>query len=399
MSNFTSVHIRREAAIEKPQKHVALLIETSNEYARGLLAGIKSYIRTHRPWSIYLGEHSRLGTDLSWLNNWRGDGILARIENKEIAEYVRMLNVPTVDLSASRLLEYLPCVETHNETIAIWAAEHLSSRGLKHYAYCGDPGFRWSVERGKHFEHYLQQKKGYTVHTFQHESKSTVMDERLLMAEWLQQLPKPIGIMACYDITAQSLLEACRLAGVTVPEQAAIIGVDNDDLLCNLSSPPLSSIQPNTVKSGYLAASLLDRMMSGETIAPQTYLIEPVKVITRMSTDVIAVEDPYVSSAIQFIREHAYEDLKVEDVLRHIPLSRRSLDHRFMNALDRTPHEEIIQVRMKLLMRLLSETDWTLPVIAERLGYKHPEYMGVAFKKFTGMSPGAFREHHKGITL
>lgn len=225
------------------------------------------------------------------------------------------------------------------------------------------------------------------------------MDERLLMAEWLQQLPKPIGIMACYDITAQSLLEACRLAGVTVPEQVAIIGVDNDDLLCNLSSPPLSSIQPDTVKSGYLAASLLDRMMSGETIAPQTYFIEPVQVITRMSTDVIAVEDPYVSSAIQFIREHAYEDLKVEDVLRHIPLSRRSLDHRFMNALDRTPHEEIIQVRMKLLMRLLSETDWTLPVIAEHLGYKHPEYMGVAFKKFSGMSPGAFREHHKGITL
>lgn len=393
MRNFTTEYYQRQE--EKPQKHVALVIETSNEYARGLLAGIKSYIRTHRPWSIYLGEHSRLGTDLSWLNDWRGDGILARIENKEIAEYVRLLNVPTVDLSASRLIPALPCVETDDETIADWAAEHFASRGLRHFAYCGDPSFPWSVQRERHFERIVR-RNGSTIHRFQHESKSTVMEERMAMARWVGQLPKPVGIMACYDIMAQSLLEACRIAGVLVPNQVAILGVDNDDLLCNLSSPPLSSIRTDTMKTGFMAASLLDRMMAGERIEPRVWSIPPLEVVTRLSTDVVAVDDPYVSAAVQFIREHAYEDMKVEDVLRAIPLSRRSLDHRFLQALGRTPHEEIVQVRMKLLMRLLTETDWTLSVIAERLSFKHAEYMGAAFKKFAGLSPGAYREKHSG---
>lgn len=394
MRNFTSDYPHRRA--EKPQKHVALLIETSNEYARGLLAGVKSYIRTHRPWAIYLGEHSRLGTDLSWLHNWRGDGILARIENTDIADYVRQLNVPTVDLSALRLIPSLPCVETDDEAIAGLAANHLVGRGLKHFAYCGNPSFPWSVERERHFERMIREK-GYPVHRFVHEPKSTVMEERTAMARWLERLPKPIGIMACYDVMAQSLLEACRLADVPVPDQAAILGVDNDDLLCNLSSPPLSSIKTDTMKTGYMAASLLDRMMSGERIEPQVWSIPPLEVVTRLSTDVVAVDDPYVSAAIQYIREHAYEDLKVEDVLRSIPLSRRALDHRFVQALDRTPHEEIVEVRMRLLMRLLTETDWTLAVIAERLSFKHSEYMGVAFKKYTGLSPGAYREKHSAM--
>jgi LacI family transcriptional regulator len=135
--------------------------------------------------------------------------------------------------------------------------------------------------------------------------------------------------------------------------------------------------------------------MAGERIEPRVWSIPPLEVVTRLSTDVVAVDDPYVSAAVQFIREHAYEDLKVEDVLRAIPLSRRSLDHRFRQALGRTAHEEIVQVRMKLLMRLLTETDWTLSVIAEQLSFKHAEYMGVAFKQFAGLSPGAYREKHR----
>jgi LacI family transcriptional regulator len=391
---FTSYSNRQEKPSEKPQKHVALLIETSNEYSRGLLSGIKSYMRTHRPWSIYLGEYSRREADLSWLHHWQGDGIIARIENEETAAYVKQLQLPTVDLSASRLVPDLPCVETDNQMIAHWAAEHFISRGFKHYAYCGDPAFLWSVQRCDHYISYLEQL-GYHIHTFQHQPAPVITEERMAMAAWVQQLPKPIGIMACYDITAQKLLEACRLADVSVPEEVAVIGVDNDDLLCNLATPPLSSIQPDTEKTGYIAASLLDQMMSGAYIEPRIFAIEPLHVITRMSSDIIAVEDPYVSEAIRFIREHAYEDLLVDDLLRHIPLSRRSLDHRFVRALGRTAHEEIVQVRMKQLIRLLTESDWTLPQIAERLNFKHAEYMSVAFKKFTGLSPGAYRDKHR----
>lgn len=393
MNNFTSTRQQKKGSIQ-PQKHVALLIETSNEYARGLLKGIIAYTRTHRPWSIYLGEHSRLDTDFTWLADWQGDGLIARVETEQMAHLVKSMQLPAVDLSASRLLPELPCVETNDLTIAEWAAEHLLSRGFKHFAYCGEPVFQWSRSRGSHFESYLKDR-GFSVHSYSRNPLSSSREERDQMASWVSGLPKPVGIMACYDNTALKLLEACRLASVNVPEEAAVISVDNDSLLCNLSSPSLSSIQPNAVETGYQAAALLDSLMSGIPVDPVIHRIEPVEVVTRMSTDIIAVEDPYVADAIRYIREHAYEDLKVNDLLKAVPLSRRSLDHRFQSALGRTPHEEIIAVKMKLITRLLTETDWTLPVIAEQVGFKHAEYMSVAFKKQTGLSPGAYREQLK----
>jgi len=396
MSNFTPSGQQSERG-GQPQKHVALLIETSNEYARGLLKGIMSYTRTHRPWSIYLGEHSRLGTDFSWLADWRGDGILARIETDEMARLVSSMQLPSVDLSASRLLPELPCVETNDRTIAEWAAEHLLSRGFKHFAYCGEPFFEWSKARGAHFESWLQDR-GFRVHSYYRNTLASSRDERDQMASWVSALPKPVGIMASYDSIALKLLESCRLAAVSVPEEAAVVSVDNDSLLCNLSFPSLTSIQPNTIETGYQAAALLDGLMSGLAVDPVVRRIEPVEVVTRMSSDIIAVEDPYVAEAIRYIREHAYEDLKVGDLLKAIPLSRRSLDHRFQSALGRTPHEEIIAAKMKIIARLLEETDWTLPVIAEQVGFKHAEYMSVAFKKHTGLSPGAYREQRSNRT-
>jgi LacI family transcriptional regulator len=208
----------------------------------------------------------------------------------------------------------------------------------------------------------------------------------------VQELPKPIGIMACYDITAMTLLEACRLAGISVPEEVAVIGVDNDDLLCALSDPPLSSIRPDSERTGYQAAALLDAMMAGNPVEPAVIEIPPLDIVTRLSTDVTAVEDRYVSEAVQFIRQHAYEDINVGDLLRTVPLSRRALDERFRKAIGRTPHEEIVRVKLKLLMQFLAETDLTLQEIAERAGFKHSEYMSIMFKKHTGLSPGAFRE-------
>lgn len=394
MKNFTRP-TQPLGGAEQPQKHVALLIETSNEYARGLLKGIMAYTRTHRPWSIYLGEHSRLETDFSWLADWRGDGLLARIETEEMADLVRSLRLPAVDLSASRLLPELPCVETNDRMIAEWAAEHLLSRGFKHFAYCGEPAFSWSRSRGAHFADYLEDR-GFPVFVHSAVPLTSGREERDGMASWVRELPQPVGIMACYDNTALKLLEACRLAGVSVPEEAAVISVDNDSLLCNLSSPPLSSIQPNAIETGYQAAALLDSLMSGIPVEPVIHRIDPIEVVTRMSSDIIAVDDPYVAEAVRYIREHAYEDLKVGDLLKAIPLSRRSLDHRFQSALGRTPHEEIVAVKMKLIARLLEETDWTLPVIAEQIGYKHAEYMSVAFKKHTGLSPGVYREQRAG---
>ena len=371
-------------------RHVALLVETSNAYARALLTGVRKYAEARTGWSMYLGEHSRHETDFSWLDGWRGDGVLARIETAPTAELVRRLDLPTVDLSAARLLPSLPGVETNDDTIARWAVEHFAQRGLRHFAYCGDERFAWALKRGAWFAEHVRQQ-GSTAHEFRMIPSGRRAADRARLAAWLTRLPKPVGLLACYDIAGQEVLEACTLASLAVPDEVAVVGVDNDELIGNLTSPPLSSIAPDTTHMGHLAAQLLGQMMDGEVLEPGLRLIDPTRIVTRQSSDILAVDDPLVVEALRFIRDGAEQNLKVEAVLRHVGLSRRALDHRFERLLGRTVHAEILRVRMGRVAELLSSTDWTLHRIAERLGFSHSEYMGVAFKKYTGTSPGQYR--------
>lgn len=343
---------------DNQQRHVALIIETSNEYARGLLRGIKVYIREHRPWSICLGEFSRNNMDLSWLYEWKGHGIIARIENEQIAKYILKANLPTVDLSATRIIPSLPCIETNDETIARLASGHLLERGFKHFAYCGNSHFNWSNLRQNYFIQCIN-KAGFTCQFFDANKQNILTQrtsERERMINWLKNLPKPIGIMACYDILGQQVLEACRISGIMVPDEVAVIGVDNDDLICELSDPPLSSIAPNSLKTGYQAAGLLERLMTGGSVEAVMHLVEPIGIHTRMSTEVLAIEDKLVSEAVRFIRNHEYVNIQVNDLIKGFHISRRNLDHRFLKALGHTPHQEIINVKIKLINRFLQET-------------------------------------------
>ena len=375
-------------------RHVALLVETSNAYGRGLLLGVRNYLVAHPGWSIYLGEHGRHDTDLSWLDSWRGDGVIARIENEPAAEHVRRLGVPAVDLSAARLAPEFPGVETDDDEIARWAVEHFAERGIRNFAYCGDSRFAWSVNRGARFAAHAAERTS-SAHEFRIEPSGTLASDRIRMAEWLRSLPKPVGILACYDIAGQEVLEACRIAQLDVPDSVAVIGVDNDELMCNLTSPPLSSIQSDAVGAGFLAASLLERMMAGESLPPELQLMEPLRVVTRQSSDLRSVGDPLVAKAMQLIRDRVDEGVSVATVQRAVGLSRRSLDYRFLNTLGRTAHEEITRLRMERLAELLLETDWTLTQLAAHLNFSHSEYMGVAFKKFTGRSPGEYRRANR----
>jgi LacI family transcriptional regulator len=171
-----------------------------------------------------------------------------------------------------------------------------------------------------------------------------------------------------------------------------VIGVDNDRLLCDLADPPLSSVICNTHRTGYEAAALLDRMMSGEPVPPEACLIKPLGIETRQSTDILAIDDPHVAVAVRFIREQACTGIQVSDVLQHVPFSRRVLESRFRKILDRTPHEEIARLRIDRVKQLLVETDLPLLVIASRAGFQHVEYMTVAFKKQVGVPPSKFRQ-------
>jgi LacI family transcriptional regulator len=378
----------------KRRKRVALIIETSNEYARGLLHGIRAYIREHEPWAIYFSEQRR-GEPPHWLKDFKGNGIIARIETRAIAEAVTAKGLPTVDVSAARFVPDLPWVETDNEAIAKLAAEHLLDRGLRHFGFCGMPAFNWSRERSDHFERIIR-RRGHECSVYPPRPwKRTAPDwvrEQPQVEKWIRSLPRPCGIMACFDIRAQQVVEVCRNLDIAVPDEIAVVGVDNDELLCDLCDPPLSSVAPDTDRTGYLAAQLLDRMMAGRKVPAEAHLIRPLGMVTRQSTDVLAVADPAVSAALRFIREHACEGIGVAAVMQHVPVSRRVLDKRFVALLGRTIHQEIDRLRIERVKDLLDETDLPLAKVAQRAGFEHVEYMTVVFKKKLGTPPSRYRE-------
>ena len=380
--------------------HVALLVESSRAYGRGLLHGIAEYVRLHGPWSIYLAERGLGDAPSAWLQGWSGDGIIARIENRKIARVVRDLQVPAVDLRGLLTDLGVPRIVTDDAEVARLAVGHLRERGFRHLAFCGFVGADYSDNRSEAFAR-LVEGAGFTCHIYRAESPSHSLGTEALeqsgwaaqdeVAHWIEELPKPVGLMACNDIRAQQVLTACRVIGVAVPDEVAVLGVDNDDVLCDLSDPPLSSIIPDTRRIGFEAASLLERMMRGEIVPEDPIAIPPLGVLTRRSTDVLAIDDRAISGAVRFIREHACDGITVEDVLAELPLSRSVFERRFVKIFGLTPKAEILRTQLDRVKRLLAETDLPLKQIASKTGFLHPEYLSAAFKERTGQTPGQYR--------
>ncbi len=218
------------------------------------------------------------------------------------------------------------------------------------------------------------------------------------MTAWLAELKTPVGIMACNDIRARHILEACHRLGLKVPEDVAVLGVDNDLMLCEMSAPSLSSIEQDPEGIGYLAAATLDRMMGGDRHAAASWAtVAPKSVVTRGSTDVISATDDAVRRAVRFIRERVAGPLKSEDVGTHVELSRSALDVRFKHALGRTVHDEIERVRLNTAMNLLSSTDLPLKAVALRCGYRNGAYMAYVFRRHLGLAPSPYRRQRRTV--
>ncbi len=367
---------------------VALLVESSNAYGRGLLRGVASHVRAHGSWSIQLSEMGRGGPVPDWLDHWQGDGILARIENQTMADAVEATGLPAVDLSAGRLLPQLPWIEVDEEATAKMAVEHLRGRGFQHLAFCSDERFPWSVLRAEAFEREAQ-GQAQSVSVF---SAPSGPARQPALVKWLKAQPRPLGVFACFDPMGRELLNACRSAELLVPEEVAVLGADDDELLCELSDPPLSSVALNPHRAGLLAAELLDRRMRGEDVAIEGHFIPPMGIVHRRSTDVLAVEDPVVARALHFIPHHSCDGIRVDDVFKAASVSRRVLEARFRERLGRSPHQEILRARIERIRLLLLETELTIAEIADRTGFQHVEYLTVAFKRALGCTPTAYRE-------
>jgi LacI family transcriptional regulator len=378
-------------------RKVALLIETSNRYGRDLLYGVRDWMREGERWAIRFTEQGRRAPLPTWLKDWQGDGIIARVDSPQIAAALRRTRLPVVDVSAERFSSEFSRVSIDNGAVARLAAEHLEAKGFSDFAYCGDRRFLWSRQRGVEFRRCLAEKGRRCVDFGEPAgtAKPGSDAEIRAIARWLKGLPKPVGVFACYDGRALQVLEACQLLGLQVPDQVAVLGVDNDELVCELANPPLSSVQPNARRSGYEAAALLARLMSGEkkAVAP-THQVQPVRVVERQSTDVVAVADVKVAAALKFIRLHACEGMDVGDVLRAVPMSRTRLEQKFKALLGHSPHRQLVQQRIARVKHLLAESKIAISEVAEQAGFDNASYLSVAFRRETGLSPFAYRAKH-----
>jgi LacI family transcriptional regulator len=394
---------RTRAIARMPQ--VGLLLETSTEYGRGLLRGIVRYSRLHGPWSLYVAP-GHLEQALPKARSWSGTGIIARVRSPEMAKLIRATGLPFV---ASSLDEFRPPrrgdkfgeIRTDSAGIAQMAATHLVDQSLRHFAFCGFHRCAWSACREEAFSRYLSDR-GFQCQAHRIELGNWMNwpnwiedweHEQRILVDWLKSLPKPVGLMACNDICGRAVLQACAAARLRVPDDVAVVGVDNDELMCELSNPPLSSIALDVEKAGYEAARLLDSLMSGHLAEERVVQVEPVYVVTRQSSEVMAPDEPSVAIALQFIRNHAGQPIGVPHVIEQVNVSRRTLERRFSRALGRSISSEITRCRLERAKRLLLETDLPSYRVAAGAGFGTIKTFNRIFRRAAGVSPQRFRQN------
>lgn len=374
--------------------HVALLIETSRSHGRGLLNGIRQFITENEEWSVFVMPRSLDSQIPDWLSRWKGDGILSRTTSQKMADAITKSGIPTVELRSTKLNHSFPFLGIDNRAMGRMVAEHFLERGIRHFGVY-EIGIEVYFEERR--DNYVQtvQNAGYEVSVFSAAEDSEVPREwekhQEQMVKWLQRLPKPVGIMACTDQLGFWLLDACDRAGISVPDEVAVVGVENDEILCMMSRPQLSSVAFNSTRIGYEAAALLSRLMKGAPVPQEPFLVTPLGIVTRQSSDVVAVDCPELAAALRFIRENACKGIQVNDILKQVPMSRTALERQMKTAIGRSPKAEIIRTQLERAKELLVSTEFSLAQITERIGFRHAQYFSTLFKEKTGETPGAYR--------
>jgi LacI family transcriptional regulator len=378
---------------------VALLIESSRAYARELIRGIAHFNQERTHWRVEFTPRGLDDPPPAWLKAWKGDGFLARINDRRMARALSGKGVPVVDLRRIIRSEGVPMVGPDDAAVARLVVEHFRQRGFRRLAFVGLPvGAHKTMDaRAEHFRRLVEQA-GHEHR--QLNVKFVTRGDRWetqcrQISRWIKRLDRPCAIMVCNDDLGLQVLDACRRAGIGVPDEIAVAGVGNDECLCDLALPALTSVDLNPQRIGYEAATLLDRMMAGKRVPDRETVVAPAGIVARMSTDVVATEDARVAQAVLFIRQYACDGIQVADVLRHACVSRASLEPRFKRILGRTVHQEIQRVRLSRVQELLAATDMPIKQIARQAGFRYPEYMMRVFRRTTGQTINEYRKANR----
>jgi LacI family transcriptional regulator len=384
-------------------RRVLLLVESSRSYGRECVSGIASYIRGR--WRVQHLEQP-LGEELPELaKRQRCDGAIVDIEHQQMADQVAKLHVPVVDIRGAYPPSLGATVATDDKACARLGADHFLHLGFRNFAFCGFPDVSFCEQRCSGYVEYLA-GLGHETAVFEqgagnHKSNDAFVREAVgelaerQIARWLKSLPLPVAVLACNDARGRQVLDACASAGLAVPDEVAVLGIGNDEVICDLAWPPMSSIQPDAFRIGYEGAAVLDAIMDGEPAPLQPILLPPSGLVVRPSTDVTVLDDEEVVAALRWIREHASEGVSIGSMLQELSLSRATLDRRFRRALGRTAKEELARVRLARAKQLLVDTRYKLQQIAAMTGYPSAAQFILAFKRQTGITPGQYRRRQK----
>jgi LacI family transcriptional regulator len=379
---------------------ITLLIEPAYGVNRSMVRGIGRYARLRGPWSIHFTSVD-YGQAVPRMKQWGSQGMIARIPNDTVARAVIESGVPTValcltdeQLQAAHPLSQLPDIAFDAaERVAELAAEHFFERGFRHFAFVGFDDVCWSRRREHAFIARLG-NAGFEPFVYREPPRKSDRiweREQPILTDWIRALPTPVGLLACNDRRGREVLEACRLGSLHVPQEIAVLGVDNDEVFCSVADPPLSSIALNSEAAGFQAAELLDQLMQGRRSSRQRVLVEAVGVVSRRSTEVTAVNDPDVAAALRFIRREFGNKISVDDIAGELAVSRRKLERRFRETIGRSILEEIQLVRVEHAKRLLLDTSYPVSKIAQLVGFGNADYFNRFFSKYVGKTPRYFR--------
>ena len=381
---------------------VALVIETTRAHGRRILRGIGDYIRENGPWLIHVEPRSLVDAAPEWLSTWDGDGIIARVVDEASAAMLAKTRIPVVNLKASASTSLGRAdIVCDRRAVGKAAAKHLLQRGFRHFAFIGVRGFAWSDLQFAGFQEAIEGEnrecwRYARDEEFSRRYRDGSLDEEIdEVAAWLAGLPKPLGVLAADDFLGVQILSGCRRANIPVPDAVGVLGVDNEETVCQLGYPPLSSVVPDDVRIGREAAALLADLMRGGD-RPETQIwVPPLSVVTRQSTDVVATDDELVAEAMRFIRESASRGINVSDVVTAMNVSRSVLQRRFRDVLNRSVYDIILEIRVERVKELLTQSRLSLREISARAGFRHTEHMNSVFKQKTGWTLGRFRSEHQ----
>lgn len=392
---------------------VAVILDATRPYDRLMIGGVAQYAREHAGWRLYVEEDPL--QKLPDLRHWHGQGIIANFDDRHVATAIRGLDIPIVGVGGGYgwydADSVIPYIYTDNQAIGRLGAEHLLGCGFEHLAFHGYPRTAtsgWSEERARAFAAAAAKAgRRCDVFTSCHGTACRWEELQQELGAWIGRLPKPVGLMACNDVRARHVLEACRTLGLRVPHDVAVLGVDNDEMICELTDPPLSSIDQAARRIGYEAAATLDRLIKSAAESPTTrgqprksrrgaadpqrIVVPPIGVVARASTDTLATSDPAVVETLHSLRRAPSIKPAIESLAAAVGLSRASLESRFKAAVGRSIHEEHIRLRLTATRRLITGSDLPLKTVAARAGFPSVQYMTTFLRRHTGLTPARMR--------